>query len=112
MELPRDIEAEIYFLKPEEGGRQTPAYSGYRPQFYYNGQDWDAPHQYPDTDVVNPGETVRAYLAFLSPQEHFGKIQLEMNFEVREGARTIGKGIVTKIIDLEKSAKNAIENNI
>ena len=108
MNLPRDIEAEIYFLRPEEGGRKTPAYSGYRPQFFYNDQDWDAPQTYPDTDMVNPGDTVRAYLAFLSPQEHFGKVHVEMKFEVREGARTVGKGTVTKIIDLEKSAKNAI----
>jgi len=104
MPVPKDIEAQIYFLKPEEGGRSTPAYSGYRPQFYYDEHDWDASHDYPDVDVVNPGDTVRAFLGFLSPNEHFGKVYEGMEFLVREGARTVGKGVVTKIIDLETSA--------
>lgn len=104
MPVHKDIEAEIYFLTTEEGGRSTPAFTGYRPQFHYNEQDWDASHIYPDVEVVNPGETVRAYLGFLSPQEHFGKVSVGMEFLVREGARTVGKGVVTKIVELEKSA--------
>ena len=111
MNRPRDIEAEIHFLSEAEGGRSTPAYSDYRPQFYYNGQDWDAPHEYPDVEKVNPGETVRAYLAFLSPQEHLGIIYVGMEFLVREGARTVGKGKVTKIIELEQSAARYAKSN-
>ena len=105
--FPRDIEAQIYFLKSEEGGRTGPAFSGYRPQFYYNNQDWDAPHVYPDVEEAHPGDTVRTYLAFLSPKEHLGKVHEGMSFEIREGARTVGKGKVTKLIDLEKSVKDA-----
>ena len=105
MPVPKDIEAEIYFLTPEEGGRSTPVFTGYRPQFYYNEQDWDASHIYPETDLVKPGETVRAYLGFLSPKEHYGKVYEGMDFLIREGARTVGKGTITKIIELEQSAK-------
>ncbi|MEP4548149.1 MAG: elongation factor Tu [Saccharospirillum sp.] len=104
MPAPKDIEAEIYFLTAEEGGRSTPAFTGYRPQFYYNEHDWDASHVYPDVEVANPGETVRAYLGFLSPQEHLGKVHVGMKFLIREGARTVGKGVITKIIELEQSA--------
>ena len=107
MPVPKDIEAEIYFLTPEEGGRAVPAFTGYRPQFYYNGQDWDASHIYPDVEVANPGETVRAYLGFLSPQEHLGKVYAGMEFLIREGSRTVGKGVITKIIELEQSANRA-----
>jgi translation elongation factor EF-Tu-like GTPase len=109
MPVPKDIEAEIYFLATEEGGRSNPAFSGYRPQFYYNQQDWDASHIYPDVEAAYPGETVRTYLGFLSPQEHVGKVYEGMGFLIREGARTVGKGKITKIIELEKSAKNAIK---
>lgn len=107
MHVPRNIEAEIYFLTPKEGGRSTPAFTGYRPQFYYNGKDWDASHIYPDVEVVNPGETVRAYLGFLSPHEHVGKVHVGMEFLIREGARTVGKGVITKIIQLEQSENRA-----
>jgi len=110
MKIPRDIEVEIYFLMPEEGGRSTPAYNKYRPQFYYNNSDWDAQHEYPDKEKVYPGETVRAYLALMSPQEHVGKIHEGMEFLIREGARTVGKGIVTKILELEASAKRHTTN--
>lgn len=105
MPTPKDIEAEIYFLSSEEGGRNKPAFDDYRPQFYYDGNDWDARHIYPDVEQVNPGETVSAYLGFLSPKEHLGKVYVGMEFLIREGARTVGKGKITKIIDLEESAK-------
>ena len=107
MPVPKDIEAEIYFLTAEEGGRSTPAFTGYRPQFFYNNQDWDASHIYPDVEVANPGETVRAYLGFLSPKEHLGEVHVGMEFFIREGARTVGKGVVTRIIELENSANRA-----
>ncbi len=109
MPVPHDIEAEIYFLPPEHGGRSTAAFSDYRPQFYYEGRDWDAPHEYPDVEKVNPGEKVRAFLGFLSPQEHVGRVYPGMAFLVREGNRTVGYGVVKKIVDLEKSAANAVQ---
>lgn len=111
MKKPRDVEAEIYFLATEEGGRKGPAYTDYRPQFYYDGHDWDAPHEYPDVEQVNPGDTVRAYLAFLSPQEHVGKLHIGKEFLIREGAKTVGRGKITKILELEISAKRHAESN-
>ena len=110
MEHPKDIEAEIYYLTTKEGGRNTPVFSGYRGQFYYNGLDCDAPQEFPDMEEVKPGETVRAYLAFLSPQLHANNIHEGMEFLVREGAKTVGKGKVTKILELEASAKRHTEN--
>ena len=106
---PRDIEAEIIFLPTEAGGRKGPAFSGYRPQFYYDGQDWDAVQVYPDVECANPGDTVRAYLAFLRPQVHLGKVGPGKMFLIREGFRVIGYGKVTKIVDLEESARRSHE---
>jgi elongation factor Tu len=105
-----DIEAEIYFLTTEEGGRMTPVFSGYRPQFYYDGHDWDAIQTY--VGVVEPvqlGQTVTAQLSFLSPQYHVGKLYPGKEFLIREGSKVVGRGHVTKILDLEKSAKEAEE---
>jgi translation elongation factor EF-Tu-like GTPase len=111
MNTPRDIEAEIYFLTSAEGGRNKPAFNDYRPQFFYDGHDWDARHLYPDVKQVNPGETVRAYLGFLSPQEHYGKVYVGMEFLIREGSRTVAKGKITSIPELEQSAKRAANAN-
>jgi len=106
MSVPKDIEAEIYFLSTAEGGRSTPAFTGYRPLFRYNEQDWISSHFYPDVEAAEPGETVRAYIGLLSPDEHLGKIQYGVEFIVREGNRTVGKGVVTKIIELENLANH------
>jgi translation elongation factor EF-Tu-like GTPase len=111
MKRPRDIEARIHFFTTEEGGKTRPVFSDYRPQFYYNGRDWDAPHEYPDVAEVKPGDTVRAYLAFLSPQCHLGKIYEGMKFQVREGAKVVAEGEVTRILKLEESAKRACERD-
>ncbi len=67
MEYPKDIEVEMKFLTAEEGGWRTPALSGYRPQFYYEGMDMDAVHTYIDTEQVLPGQTVRTCVAFFAP---------------------------------------------
>ena len=101
----RDIEAEITFLPTEHGGRQGFALSGYRPQFYYDGHDWDAQHEYPEDEAVYPGQTVRAYLRFLSPQEHVGKLRPGKAFLIREGNKTVAYGSVLVVLDLEASAK-------
>lgn len=100
----RDVEVEITYLPPEHGGRHKPAFNGYRPQFYYDGHDWDALHEYPDVDQVDPGAKVRAFLTFLSPAEHLGKVLVGTPFLIREGNRTVGFGVVRRIVDLEKSA--------
>ena len=103
--FPPDIEAEITFVPTEQGGRKTPAFSGYRPQFYYDSHDWDADQEYPDVESVLPGQTVRALLRFLSPDAHVGRVQPDMPFEVREGARVVARGRVTKILHLAESAE-------
>ena len=105
----KDIEAEITLLTTEEGGRQGPAFSGYRPQFYYDGHDWDAVHSYIGVESVYPGQTVMAYLSFVSPQYHVGKLYPDKEFLLRKGQRVVGKGRVTKILELEESAKKAEE---
>ena len=102
---PRDVEVEITLLPTKHGGRSAPAFSGYRPQFYYAGDDWDASHEYPDTEQVHPGETARAFLRFLSPEQHVGKVYPGMAFLLREGNRTIGYGSITRIMELESSAR-------
>jgi translation elongation factor EF-Tu-like GTPase len=89
MNRPGDVEVELTFLPTEHGGRKGPAFSNYRPQFYYAGHDWDALHEYPDVAQVNPGDTVRAYLTFLSPDEHLGRIKPGMAFLVREGQKIV-----------------------
>jgi elongation factor Tu len=105
--LPRDIEAEITYLTTEEGGRRKPAFTGYRPQFYYDGRDWDAIHTYPDVELVMPGQTARAYLSFLSPECHIGRLHTGKEFLIREGQRVIARGRVTKVIDLAASAERS-----
>ena len=104
----RDIEVELRFLTTEEGGRSLPASSGYRPQFYYDGHDWDAEHEYPDVAQVNPGDTVRAYLRLLSPHCHVGKVFPGMRFDCREGPKVIAEGRVVRILELEESARQSI----
>jgi elongation factor Tu len=107
MERARDIEAQVTFLTAAHGGRSAPAFSGYRPQFYYDAHDWDAIHEYPDVAQVNPGDTVRAYLCFLSPHEHLGKIKPGTAFLLREGTKVVGYGAVTRLVDLEQSAERS-----
>ena len=102
---PPDIEAEITFAPAEQGGRRGPAYSGYRPQFYYDGHDWDADQEYPDVESVLPGQTVRALLRFISPDAHVGRLHQGTEFQVREGARIVARGRVTKILHLEESVE-------
>jgi elongation factor Tu len=108
---PRDIEVELTLLPTEHGGRSKPAFNDYRPQFYYSGRDWDAPHEYPDTGRVDPGDTARAYLCFLNPEQHVGKIRPGMAFLIREGQKIVGYGSVTRLIDLERSAAKASAGN-
>lgn len=102
---PPDIEAEIAFVPTERGGRKTPAFSGYRPQFYYDGHDWDADQEYPDVGSALPGQTVRALLRFASPDVHVGRVYPGLEFQIREGARIVARGRVTKILHLEESAQ-------
>lgn len=94
------IEGMVEFLTTEAGGRNKLAFSGYRPQFYYAGHDWDANQEYPDVKQVNPGDTVRTIFTFLSPSEHWGKVEVGIPFLIREGTRTVAYGKVTEILEL------------
>lgn len=108
-----EIVAEITFTPTADGGRGIPARSGYRPQFYYDGHDWDATHDYGPVEWVFPGQTVTAYLAFLSPACHFGRLDPGKEFLLREGQRTVGHGVVTKLLNLERHAqKRPCDDNV
>jgi translation elongation factor EF-Tu-like GTPase len=98
---PRDIEAQITFLPTAQGGKKNSVTTGYFVQFFYDGQNWDAIHTYPDKESVNPGDCVTAYLAFLTPEHHRGKLYPGKKFEVREGVQIVATGVVTKVIELD-----------
>jgi translation elongation factor EF-Tu-like GTPase len=105
MTTPRDVEIEFEELDRDHGGRQQPLVTDSRPQFYYLGHDWDC-----RVEIIAPGATsprigVRAYLAFLSPADHFGRMRPGMPFLFREGQRTIGFGTIVSLLELEASAE-------
>ncbi len=104
-----DIEGEVTFIPTEAGGRSGPVSSGYRPQFYYDGDDRDAIQEYPDVEHVSPGDTARVIFSFGSPEAHWGKVNPGMMFLIREGSRTVGYGRVTRVLELEHSAREATE---
>lgn len=97
------VEAEVHFLSANDGGRATPCTSGYRPQFFYEGRDWDAVHEYPDVAQVMPGDSARALLHFLSPESHAGRVRPGMPFLLREGRQVVGYGVVRRLLGLEPS---------
>lgn len=96
-----ELEAEIYYLTTEEGGRSRAVLNGYRGQFYYDERNWDAPQEFVDKDACNPGETVAVKLQTLSPNFHVGRFWVGKKFETREGARIVGHGRITKVIKAE-----------
>jgi translation elongation factor EF-Tu-like GTPase len=102
---PPDVEAEITFVSTQAGGRSTPAFSRYSPQFHFDGDDWDAVHDYPDVEAVYPGQTARALLRFIRPEYVVGRIYPGLEFQIREGERVVAHGKVTKILRLAESAE-------
>jgi len=101
---PPDIEAEIRFVTTEEGGRRTPAKSGYRPHhdFGVDGIQFDAVHTFVDRERVFPGETVTAMLSFMGTgyQDYLaGRLHEGFEFTVQEGARIVGRGRITKVLN-------------
>jgi translation elongation factor EF-Tu-like GTPase len=112
MKIPHDIEAIITFFPTDQGGKTKAIRDDfYHPQFYYEGMDWDVRFEFQEASEVSPGDTVKTFLGFLSPQRHLGKIYEGMKFQVREGAKVVAEGEVTKILDLEESAKRALERD-
>ncbi|WP_066405200.1 hypothetical protein [Flavisolibacter tropicus] len=93
-----ELQADIYYLTEQEGGRKTPVASGYRGQFYYNGKDFDAMQQFVDKAWCHLGDTVQVLLQTASPEFHTGQLYVGKEFEIREGSKTVGKGTITKIL--------------
>jgi len=90
------FEAEVYVLKKEEGGRHTPFFNGYRPQFYFRTTDVTGAVDLPEgTEMVMPGDNVSVVVSLIAP------IAMEegLRFAIREGGRTVGAGVVAKIIE-------------
>ena len=90
-----EFEAEVYILTKEEGGRRTPFFTGYKPQFYIRTTDVTGDVTLPEgTEMVMPGDTVSLTIKLINP------VALEdgMRFAIREGGKTVGAGVVTKII--------------
>jgi len=89
------FEAEVYVLSKDEGGRHTPFFSGYRPQFYFRTTDvTGSANLLGDAEMCMPGDNVRLSVELISP------IAMDENvrFAIREGGRTVGSGVVTKVI--------------
>ncbi len=90
-----DFTAEVYILSKEEGGRHTPFFNGYRPQFYFRTTDVTGTIDLPqDKEMVLPGDNVSMTVRLLAP------IAMEegLRFAIREGGRTVGAGVVAKIL--------------
>ena len=90
-----EFESEIYVLTKEEGGRHKPFFTGYKPQFYIRTTDVTGEIQLPEgTEMVMPGDTVTLKVKLIAPIA----MDEKMRFAIREGGRTVGAGVVTKII--------------
>lgn len=92
----RKFKAEVYVLMKEEGGRHTPFFSGYRPQFYFRTTDVTGIIKLPDgVEMVMPGDNVNLAVELISP------IAMEegLRFAIREGGKTVGAGVVTEILE-------------
>jgi elongation factor Tu len=86
---------EVYVLKKEEGGRHTPFFNGYRPQFYFRTTDVTGAMTLPEgVEMVMPGDNVTITAELIMPIA----MNEELRFAIREGGRTVGAGVVTKIV--------------
>jgi elongation factor Tu len=90
-----DFEAKVYILSKDEGGRHTPFFKGYKPQFYIRTTDVTGEVILPEgTEMVMPGDTVNLTIKLIAPVA----LEETSRFAIREGGRTVGAGAVTKII--------------
>jgi len=90
-----EFEGEVYVLTKEEGGRHTPFFKGYKPQFYIRTTDVTGDVMLPEgAEMVMPGDTVKLKINLIAPVA----MEEQMRFAIREGGRTVGSGVVTKII--------------
>ena len=90
------FEAEVYILSKDEGGRHTPFFSNYRPQFYFRTTDVTGAVALPEgVEMVMPGDNIKMEVELIAP------IAMDegLRFAIREGGRTVGAGVVSKIIE-------------
>ena len=96
------FEGEVYVLKKEEGGRHTPFFTNYRPQFYMRTTDVTGTVALPEgTKMVMPGDNTKMTIELITPVA----LEEQQRFAIREGGRTVGAGIVTKILAVERMAE-------
>jgi elongation factor Tu len=90
------FKAEVYVLTKEEGGRHTPFFNGYRPQFYFRTTDVTGSATLPEgVEMVMPGDNVQMLVELITPIA----METELRFAIREGGRTVGAGVVTEILE-------------
>ena len=90
------FKAEVYCLTKEEGGRHTPFFNGYRPQFYFRTTDVTGVCQLPEgTEMVMPGDNTQMEIELIQPIA----MDEQLRFAIREGGRTVGSGVVTEILE-------------
>ena len=90
------FKAEVYVLKKEEGGRHTPFFTGYRPQFYFRTTDVTGVARLPEgTEMVMPGDNVQMEIELIQPIA----MDQGLRFAIREGGRTVGSGVVSQVIE-------------
>ena len=92
----KKFKAEVYVLKKEEGGRHTPFFPGYRPQFYLRTTDVTGSIVLPEgVEMVMPGDNINMDVELIAPVA----MEEQLRFAIREGGRTVGAGVVTKITE-------------
>jgi elongation factor Tu len=92
----RKFKAETYILTKEEGGRHTPFFNGYRPQFYFRTTDVTGVAMLPEgVEMVMPGDNVALTVELITPIA----LEKELRFAIREGGRTVGAGVVSDVIE-------------
>jgi elongation factor Tu len=90
------FESEVYVLSKEEGGRHTPFFKGYRPQFYFRTTDVTGEVQLPEgVEMVMPGDNIKMVISLIAPVA----MEEGLRFAIREGGRTVGAGVVAKVIE-------------
>jgi elongation factor Tu len=92
----RKFKAEAYILTKEEGGRHTPFFNGYRPQFYFRTTDVTGVVTLPDgVEMVMPGDNVSMSVELITPIA----MEKELRFAIREGGRTVGAGVISDVLE-------------
>jgi elongation factor Tu len=92
----KKFKGEVYVLSKEEGGRHTPFFKGYRPQFYFRTTDVTGTVKLPDNvEMVMPGDNIAIEVELITPIA----MEKELRFAIREGGRTVGAGVVSEVLE-------------